>query len=608
MIIKILPKYRVSDSNEKVLNKFQEISEEKTERYKEKIKNKSFAIKVIDTYIDAKTKIRHQCLICDHIWLSSPNNILSGHGCPNCKKNKLSAQKRLSHDRYLEMLKDRNISVVPLEKCEGYHKKILHRYSCGHENMVSPASILNCSGCMKCYNSIRGIGLRKTHDDFLREIQKVNASVKVVGTYVNSYTKIECECLSCGNRWYSVPQNLLRGRGCPECAKTVRANARRKKHNAYVDELKEKNPSVTVLEEYIDANIPILHRCNLHNIEWKASPSNILSGNGCVKCRSEKISKKLTLTNEEYILRLSSANPDLEALENYKTSKDKILHRFKSCNHELLIAPSEALHGHGCAICNTGGKEPLSQEEFELKVQKNNSNIKVIGKYEGAIVPVNCKCSICGYQWSPIAGALIRTRNSGCPKCAARANGDSRRKPLELYREEIKAINPYISVTASEYVNSSEKIEHKCLICGWIWNVSPSNALRGSGCPKCSLSHGEREIMKYLDSRNILYESQKKYSDLVGIGGGMLSYDFYLPEYNLLIEFQGEQHENPHGGIFGGIERFRIQKEHDKRKKCYAQTNGINFFEIWYYDQKNIEQLLSYKLNNLKSECVTTAG
>lgn len=105
MTIKILPKYRVANSNEMMLIKFQEISKEKTERYKEKIKNKSFAIKVIDTYIDAKTKIRHQCLVCDHIWLSSPNNILSGCGCPNCKKHKLSIQKRLSHDQYLDNMK-----------------------------------------------------------------------------------------------------------------------------------------------------------------------------------------------------------------------------------------------------------------------------------------------------------------------------------------------------------------------------------------------------------------------------------------------------------------------------------------------------------------------
>jgi hypothetical protein len=41
-----------------------------------------------------------------------------------------------------------------------------------------------------------------------------------------------------------------------------------------------------------------------------------------------------------------------------------------------------------------------------------------------------------------------------------------------------------------------------------------------------------------------------------------LSYDFFLPDFNLLIEYQGRQHFIP-VERFGGEETFKIQLEHD---------------------------------------------
>ena len=76
----------------------------------------------------------------------------------------------------------------------------------------------------------------------------------------------------------------------------------------------------------------------------------------------------------------------------------------------------------------------------------------------------------------------------------------------------------------------------------------------------------------------------------------MLSYDFFLPEYNLLIEFQGKQHETAID-YFGGESRFNIQIENDKAKKDFAIQNNIELLEIWYYDYDNIEQILKEKLN-----------
>ena len=94
---------------------------------------------------------------------------------------------------------------------------------------------------------------------------------------------------------------------------------------------------------------------------------------------------------------------------------------------------------------------------------------------------------------------------------------------------------------------------------------------------------------------NITYRSQMKYKELVGVGDSPLLYDFYLPDYNILIECQGQQHEKPNK-YFGGEEQFKIQQEHDRRKREYAKKNNIKLLEIWYYDYDRIDEILNKEL------------
>ena len=94
---------------------------------------------------------------------------------------------------------------------------------------------------------------------------------------------------------------------------------------------------------------------------------------------------------------------------------------------------------------------------------------------------------------------------------------------------------------------------------------------------------------------NNLYESQKFFEDLKGIRGRVLTFDFYLPQFNLLIEFQGKQHEKPIK-YFGGKDSFEIQQEHDRRKREYSKLHNINLLEIWYYDINKIEEIMTKAL------------
>ncbi|PAD70718.1 hypothetical protein CHH83_02625 [Bacillus sp. 7586-K] len=114
-------------------------------------------------------------------------------------------------------------------------------------------------------------------------------------------------------------------------------------------------------------------------------------------------------------------------------------------------------------------------------------------------------------------------------------------------------------------------------------------------CPSCEFSKGEKEIEKYLITNNITFHSQKEFNGLLGTGGGLLSYDFYLPSLNLLIEYQGEFHDGT--AHIQSEKDFLKQREHDKRKREYAKSHNIDLLEIWYWDFDNIEGILINKLN-----------
>lgn len=120
-------------------------------------------------------------------------------------------------------------------------------------------------------------------------------------------------------------------------------------------------------------------------------------------------------------------------------------------------------------------------------------------------------------------------------------------------------------------------------------------------CPDCDFSHGENKISEVFMYYKVNYIPQKMFDGLVGLGGGLLSYDFYLPRFNLLIEFQGIQHEKFTEWFHESKEDFKKQKEHDRRKRQYCLDNNIKLLEIWYWDFDNIESILTKELNIIKT-------
>ena len=123
--------------------------------------------------------------------------------------------------------------------------------------------------------------------------------------------------------------------------------------------------------------------------------------------------------------------------------------------------------------------------------------------------------------------------------------------------------------------------------CGAVHTVAgcmlKSGISQSCGCNSSSVC--ESHVMTYLSENGYRYEFQKTFSNLTGVGGKCLSYDFavYRSDGSVLclIECQGEQHYRP-VKWFGGNFRFEVQQEHDSRKREYAGNHGIRLVEVTY--------------------------
>jgi len=117
--------------------------------------------------------------------------------------------------------------------------------------------------------------------------------------------------------------------------------------------------------------------------------------------------------------RVYSANPTIEVLSEYTRWENKVKCRCKTCGYEWDARPSVILYGGGCPKCGrkkANISEMINENEIIKRIQEANSDIQVIGKYNGYHKPIKCRCLKCGREWeSPVCHII--SGDSSCPSC-----------------------------------------------------------------------------------------------------------------------------------------------------------------------------------------------
>jgi len=335
--------------------------------------------------------------------------------------------------------------------------------------------------------------------------------------------------------------------------------------------------------DYINKRTKIKIVCKLHG-EFIQYPEQHTKGHGCKRCGIKKSHEKTKYTNNQFIA-LAKKNHknkyDYSKVE-YKNSHSKVIIICKK-HGEFQIKPYSHLQGSSCAAC--AGLNKYNTKSYIKKSKEIHGNrydySKVDYKNAGNKVTIICDKH---NEFNQIA--TLHLSGHGCPKCKYVDLGNKKRKTLNdflfLAKETHGNIYDYSKV---EYKGTNIKVKIVCSKHG-IFEQSPKQHYRGNGCPKC-FNKKEGRIATYLYKKAITHREYKINNK---------RYDFYLPEFNLIIERDGEQHYRSGSNFASYLKEdpknyLKKQVLNDKLKTKLAKEAGFKISRIPYWLTKEEEEI-----------------
>lgn len=215
----------------------------------------------------------------------------------------------------------------------------------------------------------------------------------------------------------------------------------------------------------------------------------------------------------------------------------------------------------------------LSHDDYLKKlIQKDINTIIPIEKYQTAKTKILHKCTVCNYKWKVTPSNILS--NYGCPCCngghCIQGYNDIATTNFEMF-QLLKNKNDAYNHTEQ----SNIPLEFICPYCSNEIKISPATIYRrGLSCRICGdgISTPNKFIEQILLQSNINY-----YPEYIFTWSKGKRYDFYIPEYNTIIEVMGIQHYQE--SRFGnGSRTLKEEQENDLLKENLALNNGIKYY------------------------------
>jgi Zn finger protein HypA/HybF involved in hydrogenase expression len=173
------------------------------------------------TYVSAKTKIEVVCKLGHGSFFVTPNNFLSGKGCPACANVIRGSNERARRsETFLADCIAVHINTYGLDKVNyrGFDTPITVTCKEHEDFEILPGNFLKGKGCQKCGNRQRGVSNRLSQEEFVSGVTSANTMLKPVDSTI--YTSYECQVdFSCTEHglFSAAAKTLLGGKGCPGC-------------------------------------------------------------------------------------------------------------------------------------------------------------------------------------------------------------------------------------------------------------------------------------------------------------------------------------------------------------------------------------------------------
>lgn len=323
---------------------------------------------------------------------------------------------------------------------------------------------------------------RKSHQEFIDELKRINPVITVLESYVNCSTKINVQCLECNHIWTTVPNSLIQGHGCPVCAKN-----QKKQLSQFVEEMHFINPYIEIVGEYKNAITPILVRCTICKNEWYCKPNRLLNGVRCPNCV-----KPHTSFMEQFMLIAFRNAIGKSSVESRNTSAIGMELDIYIPNYKLAIEPGTWFYH----------ERKVEKQDYIKREKCKKAGIRIITIYDccppGTEPPYEKDCYVYeGFLNEPGYERMIRliqelmhsigisSENMDWDVIANQSYAACHYNAHEDFVKKLAHKFPNIEVL-EEYKGSNIPIKVNDRTCiHSVWKARPDTLLRGIGCPEC---------------------------------------------------------------------------------------------------------------------------
>jgi hypothetical protein len=321
------------------------------------------------------------------------------------------------------------------------------------------------------------------HGDFYGYNKVIYKSMK---DKVLIYCSINDEKYGIHGYFLQSPDNHLRGRNCPKCTGHYKIN---QIEFIETSNLMHNNKYIYELVNFINTYNNVIIICpEVGHGSFSQRPSAHMNGAGCKKCGIIVTANKQRKTKKQFISEVFEIFGDnIDCSESiYDGRRTELQVRCAIHNLYFQKIPTVLLEGSGCPECS-GKYWKLTTELFikkAVELHKNEydySKVNYVKSCENVIII--CKKHNIEFLQTPNS----HLTGSGCPCCAIEKTSNSKRmNTLEFINRSLIIHNNLYTYPLTEYTESKNKVIICCLFHG-NFTQTPSNHLRGQGCPICRL-------------------------------------------------------------------------------------------------------------------------
>jgi len=197
-------------------------------------------------------------------------------------------------------------------------------------------------------------------------------------------------------------------------------------------------------------------------------------------------------------------------------------------------------------------------------------------------------CNACDHIWMTTFKD-IKISGHWCPKCYGLFNNSINVAKKIAESRDGKCLSEH-------YINNKTNMSWFCNKCEHTWTARLDRIKNGTWCPSCNRSHGERKIAEYLKSLSILFFEEYIFKELK-----RRRFDFFLPDENIAVEFDGIQHFQIYKKYAPDKETLDSIKIRDKEKLTFCINNKIKLLKI-SYNTKHIEDIIDFVIKNKEED------